>query len=315
MLWLVDCSRRSGRAEKFSPELQATAPDSAGSLLCARAAAHGGFLRPPQPPAFRGDMRVCPLCPAGGWRPALLAPSTAAFPVLESPAGPRRVGNAPPEPGREQRGSRLRAAEGPQEPTRDAPGRLQQVQVLLVTCLLWTAPSLPRAAKLLQAPSPCPAASSPRITALLSQPGHGEALASSDSTGETLWSPLHHRIRKTLGLGSKPGFQLQRWVQERQGTSSCRPEGSDRAARDTGWWLLLGQHPWGERRGMPQSQGTPRFLCSRARRRQQGCRGALLPGQGREGKQDSRERRHGSVPATLLSKHSLHAQHSPTLPG
>lgn len=146
---------------------------------------------------------------------------------------------------------------GPSSPARRAQVGCSRYRCSWSPARSWTAPSLPRAAKLLQAPSPSPAASSPGITALLSQPGHGEALPSSNSTGESLWSPLHRGPRTPLGLGSKPGFQRQRWVQETQGTTSWRPEGSDRAARAPGWWRLLGQHRWGERRGMPQSQGTP----------------------------------------------------------
>lgn len=70
----------------------------------------------------------------------------------------------------------------------------------------------------------------------------------------------------------------------------------------------------GERRGMPQRQSTPRFPCSRARGRQQGCRGALLPDPSQEGKQDSRDRRHGSVPAALLSStHCTNSTFPPSL--
>lgn len=218
MLWLVDCSRRSGRAEKFSPELQATAPGTAGSLLCAGAAAHGGLPRPPQPPAFSGDTQVCPLCPAGGWRPAPLTPSAAAVPVLESPAGPRRVGNARLEPGREQRGcSGLGRAEGPEGPSRDAPGRLQQVEVLLGTC------ALPDSSIAFQG---CQTAggSFPFSSSISSQdntsphPALGTGNLCPAVTGlEKVFGPLRTIGQGSrLALGSKPGFRLQKWVQERQ---------------------------------------------------------------------------------------------------
>lgn len=126
----------------------------------------------------------------------------------------------------------------------------------------------------------------------------------------SLWAP-----------GSKPGFQLQRWVQEGQGQASGEQRGGDRAAQALGHGVVafagtasLSSDEDGERKGMPQRQGTARFPCSRARGRQQGCRGALLPDPSQEGKQDSRERRHGSVPAALLcSTPCTHSTFPPSL--
>lgn len=129
MLWLVDCSRRSGRAEKFSPELQATAPGSAGCLLC------GTRWVPAAPaaPRFMGDMQECPLCPSGCWHPALLTASICSG----EPSGAQEGWECPPRAGQGAGGcSRLGTAEGPQQPSQDVPGGLQQVEVLVVTCAL-----------------------------------------------------------------------------------------------------------------------------------------------------------------------------------
>ncbi|XP_051668515.1 uncharacterized protein LOC127482344 [Manacus candei] len=102
MLWLVDCSRRSGRAEKFSPELQATAPGNSSSVLSWRAVSHGGFPRPLQPPWFQwGRADVSPwLC----WRLAT-SPACTIHGNSSCSAGPGNTGNALLEGAGKSRGS------------------------------------------------------------------------------------------------------------------------------------------------------------------------------------------------------------------
>lgn len=82
---------RGGQEPRGSASAPQGRPDLEGS--------HGHL----QPPYFSGTVQMCHLCPAGGWRPALLTPFTAAVPTLKSPAVSRDIRNALPKTGRERR--------------------------------------------------------------------------------------------------------------------------------------------------------------------------------------------------------------------
>lgn len=292
MLWLVDFSRGSGRAEKFSPEQKASAPGapapcsgvwswavskivcthcsvlSPGQLrsrlllgfplamqTCSWSKQHSGLLFPPggqEPrdwtsapqcrPDPEGSHGPCsPLISVGPCRcvtsalleagnPALLMPFTAAVPTLEGPG----TSEMPSRSQAETRGTDLawegqrvplkQPAQHPdqraQEEARPQAGSLQQVEALPVRLPApmldaKAAPLLPSGARLCRHLVPSPAACYPRATPSL-HPALGTGRLCPAVAGlEKVFGPFHTIGQGSLwAMNSKPGFRLQRPVQE-----------------------------------------------------------------------------------------------------